>query len=241
MVEAIMLGDTKINPYIKELESISTDKATYPEIDLSFLSMSNRLNVCAGFFNQRKYQIWVPKFSVYKMDKESPEFSLSFYYFGIKSNRNEALKVGMSNNGEDIPKILADPLFDSLGFSKTSKKIGGIYFLNFSMLKNQEELKRDLYFLNAYMDIAYHQRILRTQFIGITPDKTLERIRESKKIFDIKRIYAIAETRPEDWSVVVPPRDPLVIGLKDDKAYLIDKYDPTSLEDVIAREWTIGH
>lgn len=77
-------------------------------------------------------------------------------------------------------------------------------------------------------------------FSGVIPLETKTKIREAQKskIFSDIRVLAEAE-----WAVDVVPApfyaDPIVVGLVEDEMWVIDIFDPTPLEDYIAREFTI--
>jgi len=79
---------------------------------------------------------------------------------------------------------------------------------------------------------------LRTSFTGMIPNETRERIAKWKETFP-DEIYIVNEA---SWRFESLPRplfgDPLVIGAKSGRYYLIDVFDPTTLESYIAKEFT---
>jgi hypothetical protein len=79
---------------------------------------------------------------------------------------------------------------------------------------------------------------LRTSFTGMIPNETRERINKWKTTFP-NDIYIVNEA---SWKLESPPRplfgDPLVIGAKAGRYYLIDVFDPTTLESYIAKEFS---
>lgn len=76
-------------------------------------------------------------------------------------------------------------------------------------------------------------------FSGLIPAETKEKIQEARKSNAFTQIRLLAET---DWSIVQLPNplyaDPIVVGLIDDEMWVIDVFDPTPLEDYIAKEFT---
>lgn len=78
-----------------------------------------------------------------------------------------------------------------------------------------------------------------TQFSGVLPDEILDRLPAWQQLFH--EVYFVAEAA--DWAVSVAPvpqfnADPLVIGRITDDFWLLDKFDMTSSEEYVAREWT---
>ncbi len=72
----------------------------------------------------------------------------------------------------------------------------------------------------------------------VVPSETKERIRDARKYFRRKDLFFISETKPEDWNVNRHTICPLVVGVKNERCYLIDKFDSTKLEDYVADEFT---
>jgi hypothetical protein len=76
-------------------------------------------------------------------------------------------------------------------------------------------------------------------FSGVVPTETRQKIfaAQTSKAFTDVRI--LAET---SWTLEATPvpfyADPIVVGLVDDEMWVIDIFDPTPLEDYIAREFT---
>ena len=87
-----------------------------------------------------------------------------------------------------------------------------------------------------YLTAGHYQFELKTHFNGIFPEKTRTLIKESFKWFNKKELYIVSEV--VGWNVESVQRvDPLVIGIKKDNAFLIDVFDPTTLEDYVSREF----
>ncbi|MBI3334525.1 hypothetical protein HYZ97_03490 [Candidatus Pacearchaeota archaeon] len=88
-----------------------------------------------------------------------------------------------------------------------------------------------------------YPKALTANFNGLIPNKTREKIRIAKHIFQrgffASNIYIIKEET--DWKGT-PVRDPLVVGILREapgryKAYLIDQFDTTPLERYVAQEF----
>jgi len=70
----------------------------------------------------------------------------------------------------------------------------------------------------------------KSEFKGLIPDKTKEKIRKEIDNFD-NNIYIVSEA---DWEEEPVERiDPLIIGIKKDTCFLIDSFDTTSIEDLV--------
>jgi len=76
-------------------------------------------------------------------------------------------------------------------------------------------------------------------FSGVIPAETKAKISDAKASMAFTDIRVLAEA---DWTVDVQPApyytDPIVVGLVEDQMWVIDVFDPTPLEDYIAREFT---
>ena len=69
------------------------------------------------------------------------------------------------------------------------------------------------------------------------PQKTKAKIKEAEKYFERPNLYFLAEVNPEDWNATrLIEEDPLVVGLSNDKCYLVDSFNPTVLEKVVERK-----
>jgi len=121
-------------------------------------------------------------------------------------------------------------LLKAVGFNDL-KNVNGTDTINLTKKLAKEwceKVKRD------WLD---HRGIeLTSRFYGIIPQETKEKIKEAESIFDAE-LYLIAETRPETWNVKNVTADPLLIGIFEDKSYLIDHFNTTPLENYVMREF----
>ncbi len=195
--------------FVRDLENrlISTK---YSPINLSFLEMSSKLKVNESKF---KGELTVPRFTVYDF-YGSNEFSISF--------------LG------DIPSTttIKFPYFKNLNLQK--------YFLK--LYQNEGFDVKKSHLSDSGIEINHkgkernspYDRIdIKTQFIGLIPSQIKENVNESKEYFDGNEIYLIMETRPEQWNVEFIANDPLIIGTKNDEAYLINHFNTTNLENLL--------
>lgn len=104
------------------------------------------------------------------------------------------------------------------------------------------ELYSDVYntLSSLYKLHSYRQEFsIFAAFTGVIPADTKKKIREAQvsRAFDDIRLLAEAE-----WAVQSTPSplyaDPIVVGLVEDEMWVIDVFDPTPLEEYIAREFT---
>lgn len=92
-------------------------------------------------------------------------------------------------------------------------------------------------------EIFMQNRFIHWMFTGVIPQKTRDLILACKNDFtqDAGRttnIFLICETQPQEWRGEVTLADPLVAGWAHNTFWLIDRFDPTSLESYIAQEFT---
>ncbi len=77
-------------------------------------------------------------------------------------------------------------------------------------------------------------------FTGVVPEKQLESIEKAKSTVLFENIFLICQV--EEWSLTstptpIPLLDPLIVGFAQGKLWLIDKFDPTSLEQYAAEQF----
>jgi hypothetical protein len=73
---------------------------------------------------------------------------------------------------------------------------------------------------------------LRARYSGLIPEVTRQKIRRAKDLGVFQHIFIISEV---DWAVEKIPNDPLVTGWDGQKLWLVDKFDTTPLEALIAQ------
>jgi hypothetical protein len=75
------------------------------------------------------------------------------------------------------------------------------------------------------------------EFTGIIPDDTQKKIRKACKSEMFDEMYLIKEVPL--WNVEEVTKDPLIIGIKGEKAYIIDHFDCTDLESYVKSEFSL--
>ncbi len=85
-----------------------------------------------------------------------------------------------------------------------------------------------------YSPIEFTQSIgLRSEFVGIIPTETKEKTLEAEHYFD--NINLVAEEK--HWQQFEIKADPLVVGIKGGRSYLIDHFDCTPIENFVKSEF----
>lgn len=79
---------------------------------------------------------------------------------------------------------------------------------------------------------------LQTRFTGVIPDRIRDLLVAGVAPFRPDELALIADAPFENWQTVEVQRtDPLVVGVKDGRMFLIDRFDPTPIERYIADEF----
>ena len=74
-----------------------------------------------------------------------------------------------------------------------------------------------------------------SKFRGIIPNQTKSRIDNAKSLFD-SQVYIVAEA--DNWEgKQVDTIDPLVIGVRNSKCFLLDEFDCTKSENYVKMEF----
>lgn len=197
------------------LKLLKLQRAQYPILDPEFLTMHNTIKY-------KGQEIQVPKFSVYGKSQEGfNDFSIRR---GVRShNIFERYRIQMSITHNRLPQLFDLPISKSMGFNFDSRLNAFFYATTTKEIwKNYRKMG----------DIE-----LTSQFCGILPQEAKEKIREAETIFE-RDLYLIAETKPEAWTVKKLVKDPLLVGVLENKCYLIDYLKTTSIEDYVRKEFT---
>jgi len=78
---------------------------------------------------------------------------------------------------------------------------------------------------------------LEHEFLGIIPEDTRKKINNAVESKDFDDIYLIKECT--EWNVSPITQDPLIIGVKGKKAYIIDHFDCTDIESYVKKEFSL--
>ncbi len=213
----------------------------YPKISSEFLSLSNEkvVQYASGILEHKKFEtIKVPKFGVYNLN--SPD---------MKIQMGKALDITSYKTNCDYffevvhPIPLSDTLCGNLAKSSglflgepTILRMyeGGIKTYGSRKSNTEKDTKNK--FDKIGKPIA-----LKSTFHCIFPNETRAKVLEAKKIFG-DQLFIVAETKPEDWSQekYIPRivRDPLLIGVINDKSFYIAEFNTTPLERYVRIEFT---
>ena len=233
--------------------------ANYPLIDQSFLSFKNT--------SPANKNLSLPKFSIYELFGENKfVIDMNLENDEIRFNPRYIENKHFSF-GTELPEIFEKEILKVFDFGTATKavslksiyasKVEYDYYVNANKkIKDCEEyaekdcnqpLRSYLHFKDNYYKTAHYSKLngkelkLTSQLNIIVPDSVKENVSMAEKHFN-KNIYMIAETKPENWAVQLTPRprisaDPLVLGVFEDKCFLIDHFKMTNLEDRIRKEF----
>ncbi len=235
IISQSLLGSFKVEEI--PLKQLKIQKAVYtwPQISPEFLRLSSQKPID---IDSSIDIISVPRFGVYSID--NPNMVINFgdfvEYYGLSSINGAFFGI---EEPEGLPSVLeyelvkGNELFaDSQGAKFDIYQVRG----NRCCVRGIRSISKEL--KEKYKSIGV--LTIRSSFHGLIPPDTRKKIKEAQPV--LENIYLVAETKPEEWSVEkhVPRfvRDPLVIGVLENKCFLVDKFDTTSLEDYISKEFT---
>ncbi len=228
-----------------ELES-KINFAGYPEIDLSFLEKCYDKKIGEikefGFLDSKQINLCVkaPAFSVYPFYSKENTFRVSYemQYLNFRVldlNVNKIDGWVRINGGinEEISRWIISPLSlvecGEISCSDSKSKPSSLKRLEYKNYSNKWKRFITQEGTGVYPEIY---RTLTSTFNGIIPQKTKEKVYNAIDYFE-DEVYLVAETKPEEWDITKIKDDPLVIGMKNDKAYLIDHFNTTPLENLV--------
>ncbi|MBX9877975.1 MAG: hypothetical protein K2Y22_05905 [Candidatus Obscuribacterales bacterium] len=212
---------------------------------------------------QNTYKALVPRFAIFTPDTDTCSFKTQLKYEYWPYGGGPFMKFDVS--GQCIDYVLNYQLVEKLMNKKPFSQKEGVLF-NSSNVKfcvkvpeDFEKVKRSLKkggtdFLHAVMLEVnylheYHQHQMScicepeftfsTQFTGVLPDDILDNLPQWQQLFH--EVFFVAEAA--DWAVSAPPlpqfnADPLVIGRIGLDFWLLSRFDLTSAEEYVSREWT---
>lgn len=196
----------------------------YPRIDLSFLR-TNTKNQKISLINherQRYELVGLSPFAIYSLN--NPECEVRF---ACDTSRHEiTINYVRSNTG--ISKNILAGWMQNLALKRIDGKTTPPY-------EKEHALENGTYALT-------------TTFDGLIPEHARKEISKAQNIFLPHNVFVIAEAK--EWKIkkvhYVNPlpsvrpvvRDPLAIGIHEDKSYLVCAFDTTTLEHYIASEFT---
>lgn len=236
----------------KKLLAMQKAACTYQRISPEFLRMSGEKRWTPGGWARDIHVIFVPRFGVYSLDNTKMTLQCGYgspdFYFGVKEPRLPEVFIKQLAM---VTEIFKDGQTGSLlRFSDNSLGYNRDYNTWLPVVDDSLPRKirnkqiRDFNEFKENLAGRYDRDIvtLSSTFNGLFPRETRERIIKAKPLFG-NDLFIVAETKPEEWTIgrYVPPRlveEPLVIGVIDDKCFLVDQFDTTPLEDYVRREFT---
>lgn len=92
--------------------------------------------------------------------------------------------------------------------------------------------------VDCFKDLVKENRLnyIEYSFTGFIPTTVKEKINDAKKVFGRKNIFLVADA--ENCVRKIVKADPLIVGLKDSRFYLIDTFDLTLIEEAVKEEFT---
>ncbi len=193
-------------------KQIEASKAGYQKIDLSFLSMKRK--------SKKGELSYHPAFSVHKYESQG-----KFIY----------CKIDFDDYYGEYFINIGDNYVSSFLVMKNLLKV---FIANIDEKKFYTPRHRGMSYPIKKGFVKYSVRIS-TSFVGIIPEKTKEKIEKTGTIFagcESSGIFLIKECPVWDEQRIT--KDPLIVGVIGNQAYLVDHFDTTDLEDYIKAEFT---
>lgn len=190
----------------------------YQTIDPGFLNIKhpNNSKITYGGFDRSSgeivFEVTRPRFAVYSLDSPKCEVEVAIGLWGthVSIDRRSVLQPSVSG-------ILSKPLTSC--FEIIRKKV------------TKDEDGEDPFYLPSHTRYSFTSK-----FKGIIPEDVRQTINYSKKLFG-NRIYLVAEA--DNWKGrKVDTEDPLVIGVRGNKCFLLDEFDCTKMEHYVKSEFT---
>ncbi len=210
----------------------------YPELNTAFLATSHQQTFLG------EVTLDVPSFAVYQVcgEAQSSVFGIevdrardqcawcSFCHFHWEIWFSYRDVRGQSRRME-LPSIIEDQLLEGLGVEKWSKDTTWSY-------RGDKRWDIPKYLRKSYEKLESFR--LMSSLNGVVPSAVRSRIQTAEEVFGARRFF-ISEV--EEWNynkrpAIVASADPLVIGEYGGKIFLIDCFDPTSLEKWVTLEQT---
>jgi len=237
----------------------------YSQLDLSFLSMCNKVQINV---RNKTLKTTLPKFGVIPvfgypaMNVTFDLIPFSDKYFQAQFLWiNDCAKYATNEREVDVrfgvhlvktlefaqystPEIIIDGYGEPITKLKDLEK--ETYYMGFSFSDPPKKL------LEKYEDLTKNDdgkksdygllKILgKYNFNQLLPDETKDKIEDAQRFFRKEELYIIPAIEPDEWncsSFLQRSTDPLVVGLKGAKCYLIDVFGTTSIEDYVRKEFT---
>lgn len=220
-------------------------QTVYPTIDMSFLSMrhpdtdSHALDSYSEndyFKREPKIKVILPRFAVYSLD--SPECVVAMI---IESQRycdwsrrrwtGKIRCIEQSVERPKLPKELSDPLVTAISINENDSPL----------IRSDTGKRDDKYALssNYLSSLDRHRYTYSSQFAGGIPRDVKNELKVAKKTFG-KHLYVIAEVdswKDKEIRDLPSTGDPLIVGVKAQRCFLISEFNCTTIEDYVCKEF----
>ena len=207
--------DLGIESVAKKKVSATRLHLVYPAIDPSFLNMRNKSTYTGkygGFCFACNFDLSLPHFAVYSLDSPYCKIEVELAHKKKEYRDSKLWITSFEMSNPELPSQLENSLRKAI------------------RLEDWENVWNDRNICKTWEFTSV--------FTGIIPKETKKRIKSVQKIFG-RDIYIIAEA--ENWEgEEVPNTDPLVVGVIDDKCFLLDEFDCTPMEEYVRREFNIS-
>jgi len=210
------------------IESLARDRmqtnalqTIYPTIDSSFLKMKHQQ--CYDF-KEHGFEVILPRFAVYSLDSpncvvalaiEAINYTLKNEDYGLDFCDSETTCRDKRIKEPTLPNELASPLIAAISIKGNDPK-----------RRIRKTVRGEFTFSS--------------QFIGYIPKNIKDEIKVAKKVFG-KELYVIAEAdrwKNEEIKILSSKGtgDPLIIGVKGQRCFLISEFNCTPLEHYVKEE-----
>ncbi len=191
----------------------------YPMIDMQFLSKHRVIQT-----RIRGDCIHIPVFGIFRV------YPGKWARFGFARTKNDY--------GKDMASRAEWRIDQNSGNGKRVWKLPEVFHQHFDKIPASTDSG---IFGTSRFGLRLEREVISTTFNSAVPADVKSEIAKAYKIFG-KDLYFVAEIPQEKWKkddVPLDP-DPLVVGVIDETAYLIAKFDATPVEDYVSREFTTG-
>jgi hypothetical protein len=226
----------------------------YPQVNLSFLRMHNKIKVKVPREKNFKLEyelseITVPKFGIYpffgksqfEMSFHPGEFSFEGYCHDSPVYKFSSLNIGLTVDLNGKTKGLENSIYKNFEypFRNENMKLIDIkkndYCANhlYIMLKGNHE---DIIKYGSSVERGFS---IQSTFNGLISEITREKVKRAERDFAREHIYIVSEIESQEWNKKSVTGNPLIIGMASNaKAYLINNFNIAPLENIV-KDWTM--
>jgi hypothetical protein len=227
----------------------------YPQVDLSFLEMCNKINAKVPREKNFKLEyelseISVPRFGIYpfygnrkfEMRFHPGEMSFEGYHGNFPVYKFSSLTIGLTIDLNEKTKEFENSIYKNFEYPFRNEN------MRFMDIKKNDYCPNHLYITlkgNHEDIIKYGSSLgegfsLQSTFSGLIPEITGEKVKKAERDFAREHIYIVSEIGPQKWNKKSIIGNPLIIGMASNtKAYLINHFNIAPLESIV-KDWTMN-